>query len=148
VEVDSEEHYAVDPESLSAMSIAISDILNKNTISLFVLDSFDTLLQKRGFGSAIEFLRVLIARSRQAKCLCLVTMSRKAHPFAIVASVEDLVDGVIELKVDDTSESITQSLRVLKMVGVKHLTSWVPYEISDEGKLVEAPARKTPSNKS
>jgi KaiC/GvpD/RAD55 family RecA-like ATPase len=146
VGVESEEPHAVDPDSPSSMSIAISDILDKNTISLIVLDSFSTLLQKRGFGSAIEFLRVLIARSRQAKCLCLVTMSRKAYPFAMVAAVEHIVDGVIELKVDDTPEGVARSMRVLKMVGVKHLMSWAPYEISDEGELVQAATRKAHSD--
>ncbi len=146
VGVESEEPYAEDAENLSGMSHAISDILNTNTISLIVLDSFNTLIEKRGFGSAIDFLRVLVARSRKAKCLCLVTMSRKAHPFAMVASVENIVDGVIELKVDDTPEGSTRALRVLEMVGVKHLTSWAPYEISDEGELVQGAARKTLSD--
>ena len=145
VGVESDEAYIADPENLSAISIAISDILNKNTISLVVLNSFNTLVQKRGFGSAIEFLRVLIARCRQAKCLCLVTMSRKAHPFAMVASVQDIVDGVIELKVDDTPEGISRALRILKMVGVKYLTNWEPYGISDDGELVQVASNAIPT---
>jgi len=140
--VESDEEYTTDPENLSAISIAVSDILNKGTISMIALNSFNTLVQKRGFGSAIEFLRVLIARSRQAKCLCLVTMNRKAHHPAMVASAQDIVDGVIELKVDETPEGITRALRILKMVGAKYLTTWAPYEISDDGELVQVTPRK------
>ena len=140
VGVESEEPHIEDPENLSAISIAISDIMNKKSISLIVLDSFNTLIRKRGVRSAIEFLRVIVARARQAKCLCLVTMNRKAFHPAMVASAQDVVDGVVELRVEEGPEGIARSLRILKMVGTKHLTTWTPYDISDEGKFV--PAKK------
>ncbi len=142
VGVESEESYAVDPENLSAISIAISDIMGKKTISLMVIDSFNTVIRKRGVRSAIELLRVLVARARQARCLCFVTMNRKAFHPAIVASAQDIVDGVIELKTEEAPEGIARSLRVLKMIGTKHSTAWVPYEVSDQGKLVEVTPRK------
>lgn len=138
VGVESDEPHIEDPENLSAISIAISDIMNKKSISLIVLDSFNTLIRKRGVRSAIEFLRVIVARARQAKCLCLVTMNRKAFHPAMVASAQDVVDGVIELRIEEGAEGIARSLRILKMVGTKHLTTWTPYDISDEGKFVLA----------
>jgi KaiC/GvpD/RAD55 family RecA-like ATPase len=136
VGVESDETHIVDPENLSAISIAISEVMSERTLSLMVMDSFNTLIRKRGVRSATEFLRVLVARSRQARCLCLVTMNRKAFHPAIVASAEDIVDGVIELKIEENPEGIARSLRILKMVGAKHLTAWIPYDISDEGKFV------------
>lgn len=142
VGVESEEPNAFDPENLSAISIAISDIMAKKAISLIVIDSFNTLIRKRGVRSAIELLRILVARSRQARCLCFVTMNRKAFHPAIVASAQDIVDGVIELKIEESPDGIARSLRVLKMLGAKHLTTWVPYDISDEGKFVQLGQRK------
>ena len=136
VGVESEEPRIEDPENLSAISIAISDIMSKKTVSLIILDSFNTLIRKRGVRSAIEFLRVVVARARQAKCLCLVNMNRKAFHPAMVASAQDVVDGVIELRIEEKPEEIARSLRVLKMVGTKHVTAWIPYDISDEGKFV------------
>lgn len=138
VGVESEEPNTVDPENLSAISIAVSDIMAKNAVSLLVIDSFSTLIRKRGLRSAIELLRVLVARARQTKCLCFVTMNRKAFHPAIVANAQDIVDGVMELKVDEVSEGIARSLRVLKMLGAKHLTAWIPYDVSDDSKFVEA----------
>jgi len=136
VGVESDEPHVEDPENLSAISIAISDIMSKKTISLIVIDSFNTLIRRRGVRSAIEFLRVMVARARQAKCLSLVTMNRKAFHPAMVASGQDVVDGVIELKIEESNEGIARSLRILKMIGIKHLTTWTPYDISDEGKFV------------
>jgi len=138
VGVESEEPHAVDPENLSAISIAVSDVMGRSGVSLIVVDSFNTLIRKRGGHSAIEFLRVLVARTRQAKCLCIVTMNRKAFHPAIVASAQDIVDGVIELKLDEEDQGIALSLRILKMVGAKHSTAWERYTISDDGELVSA----------
>ena len=138
VGVETDEPHAADPQNLSAISIAISNIMAERPISMIVLNSFNTLIHKRGGHSAIEFLRVLVARARQAKCLCLVTMSKKAFHPAIVASAQDIADGVIELKVEELPSGMTFSLRVFKMIGAKHSTGWVRYVISDDGELVPA----------
>lgn len=135
VGVESDEP-SVDPENLSAISIAISDIMSKVTVSLIVLDSFNTLIRKRGGHSAIEFLRLMVARTRQAKCVTFVTMNRKAFHPAISASAEDIVEGVIELKTEESEEGIERSIRVFKMAGTKHSTAWIRYEISEERELV------------
>jgi KaiC/GvpD/RAD55 family RecA-like ATPase len=136
VGVESDELHTVDPENLSAISIAMSEIMSKKPVSTLVLDSFNTLIRKRGGHSAIEFLRVLVARTRQAKCLSILTMNRKAFHPAIVASAQDVADGVIEFKVEEGEKGIEYSLRILKMVGTRHSTAWTRYAISDYGELV------------
>jgi KaiC/GvpD/RAD55 family RecA-like ATPase len=137
VGVESQEPYVADPENLSAISIAITDIMAKKKVSMMVIDSFNTLIRKRGVRSSIELLRILVARARQARCLSFASMNRKAFHPAIVASAQDIVDGVIELKVDERGDRIVRSLRVLKMVGLEHMNRWVPYTISANGELVE-----------
>jgi KaiC/GvpD/RAD55 family RecA-like ATPase len=137
VGVESEEGHVADPENLSSISITLADIMGKQSISLIVIDSFNTLIRKRGFRSAVEFLRVLVARTRQAKCLCLATMNRKAFHPAMVAGAQDTVDGVVELRTEEGKEGLERSLRVLKLLGTKHLTTWVSYDLSDEGRLIQ-----------
>jgi KaiC/GvpD/RAD55 family RecA-like ATPase len=63
-------------------------------------------------------------------------MNRKAFHPAIVASAQDIADGVIELKVDENPGGIALSLRVFKMIGAKHSTGWIRYVISDDGEFV------------
>ena len=136
VGVESDEPYAVDPENLSAISIAMSEIISKKPVSMQVLDSFNTLIRKRGGHSAIEFLRVLVARTRRATCLSILTMNRKAFHPAIVASAQDVADGVIEFKVEEGEKGIEYSVRILKMVGTRHSTAWTRYTISDYGEIL------------
>jgi KaiC/GvpD/RAD55 family RecA-like ATPase len=142
VGVESEELHAVDPENLSAISIAISDVMAKKQVSMIVLDSFNTLIRKRGGHSAIEFLRVLVARTRQAKCISILTVNRKAFHPAIVASAQDVADGVIEFKVEEEDQGIAQSLRILKMVGTRHSTAWARYTVSDDNELIPYEGQK------
>jgi KaiC/GvpD/RAD55 family RecA-like ATPase len=141
VGVESEEFHVVDPENLSAISIAISNVMAKRPVSMIVLDSFNTLIRKRGGHSAIEFLRVLVARTRQAKCITILTMNRKAFHPAIVASAQDVVDGVIEFKLEEEAQRAVLSLRILKMVGTRHSTAWERYMLSDDSELVPYDAR-------
>lgn len=143
VGVESDEAQTVEPDNLTGINIALSDIMNTKTISLIVVNSFSTLIRKRGGHSAIEFLRVLVARSRQARCLSFVTMNRKAFHPAIVASAQDVADGVIELKMEESQTGAGRSLRVLKMVGAKHLSTWRPYEISDDGRLTDMSSKNS-----
>jgi KaiC/GvpD/RAD55 family RecA-like ATPase len=114
----------------------------KRPVSMIVLDSFNTLIRKRGGHSAIEFLRVLVARTRQAKCLSILTINRKAFHPAIVASAQDVADGVIEFKLEEEDQRIALSLRILKMVGTRHSTAWARYMISDDGELVPYDAKR------
>ena len=65
-------------------------------------------------------------------------MNRKAFHPAIVASAQDIADGVIELKVDESPAGIALSLRVFKMIGAKHSTGWARYTITDEGEFIAA----------
>ncbi len=135
---ESEGSSVVDPENLSAIGIAISAVTCKPPVSLMVLDSLDTIIRKRGGHSAMEFLRLFVARTRQANCLAIAAMNRKAWYPALVASAEDIVEGVMELKVEEESDGqLHRSLRILKMVGAKYSTAWSRYDLSDDGVLVK-----------
>jgi KaiC/GvpD/RAD55 family RecA-like ATPase len=72
-------------------------------------------------------------------------MNRRAFHPAIVASAQDIVDGVIELKIEESEEGIARSLRILKMVGARHVTAWTRYDISDDGKFLQVGPEKHPS---
>jgi KaiC/GvpD/RAD55 family RecA-like ATPase len=55
------------------------------------------------------------------------SLSRKAFHPAIIAAMQDKVDGVIEMKVEDTKDGLARFIRVSKMKGVQHTTTWTPY---------------------
>jgi KaiC/GvpD/RAD55 family RecA-like ATPase len=139
----SKEELNADPNNLSELSIAVSKSLPATGRSqgLFVFDSLDTLIHKRGLTSSLELVRTLRAKTRAAGFNCLIILNRKAFPTAILAAVQESVDGVFEMKVQEEPAGLTRYLRVPKMRGASHHTAWVSYELDFKGTIVSPQGR-------
>jgi len=131
----SKEEYYADPNNLSELSIVVSKALppGTKTLGLLVLDSLDTLIQKRGLNSSLEFIRTLRAKTKIAKFDSIVTLNRQAFPTAILAAIQESVDGVLEMKVQEEPTGLNRYLRIPKMLWTSHHTSWMPYDLDFKG---------------
>ena len=139
VGVRSEEQYSEDPQRLSDLSIIISKALNESrnpSNVLLALDSVTTLLQRSGVRPSFDFLHTLIAKIRSSKASFLGSLSRKAFHPAIIAAMQDKVDGVIEMKAEETAEGLARFIRVPKMRGAQHTTAWTQYDRDSASGLV------------
>ena len=134
VGLEGSEEHVLNPEDLPSVNITLSEVTSRGGVSLVVVDSLDTVIRKRGIRTAIEFLNSLVARARQSGYLCLVNLNGKAFHSAVVAAAMDIVDGVIQLRVEEAQQQLARSLRIFKMP-VRHISKWVEYEISDEGEF-------------
>src|SRR5260370_41658784 len=74
-----------------------------------------------------DFLQALVANIRSCNVRCVKSLSRKAFHPAMIAAIQDKVDGVIEMKVEDTKDGLARYIRVPKMKGARHVTAWTPY---------------------
>jgi KaiC/GvpD/RAD55 family RecA-like ATPase len=131
VGVKSEEQYSEDPQRLSDLSIIISKALSESpspSSVLLAMDSLTTLIQRSGVRPSFDFLHTLIAKIRGSRASFLGSLSRKAFHPAIIAAMQDKMDGVIELKAEDTAEGLSRYIRVPKMKGAQHVTAWTPYD--------------------
>ena len=124
----SEEELSADPNNLSELSIAVSKAIENRTQGLFLLDSLDTLIRKRGLASSLELIRTLRAKTRIAKFDSIVTLNRQAFPPAILAAAQESVDGVFEMKVQEEPSGLARYFRV-KMRGTQHHSAWRAYEL-------------------
>jgi len=125
----SDEELSADPNNLSELSIAVSKALKNRVEGLFLLDSLDTLIRKRGLASSLELIRTLRAKTRIAKFDSIVTLNRQAFPTAILAAVQESADGVFEMKVQEEPSGLTRYFRVPKMRGTSHHSAWRAYEL-------------------
>jgi archaellum biogenesis ATPase FlaH len=91
------------------------------------MDSLTTLLQRSGVRPSFDFLHTLVAKIRSQKASCVTSLSRKAFHPAIIAAIQDKVDGVLEMKAEDTKDGLARYIRVSKMKGTRHVTTWTPY---------------------
>ena len=130
VGVKSQEQYSEDPQRLSDLSIVVTKALSEARDSgnvLLAMDSLTTLIQRSGVRPSFDFLHTLIAKIRSNRASCVTSLSRKAFHPAIIAAIQDKVDGVIEMKVEDTKDGLARFIRVSKMKGAQHVTTWTPY---------------------
>jgi KaiC/GvpD/RAD55 family RecA-like ATPase len=130
VGVRSQEQYSEDPQRLSDLSIVVTKALSEARDSgnvLLAMDSLTTLIQRSGVRPSFDFLHTLVAKVRSNRASCVTSLSRKAFHPAIIAAIQDKVDGVIEMKVEDTKDGLARFIRVSKMKGVQHITTWTPY---------------------
>src|SRR5260370_4692114 len=114
VGVKSQEQYSEDPPRLSDLSIVITTPLSgarESTNVLLASDSFTTLIQRSGVRPSFDFLHTLIAHERSNRASCVTSLSRKAFHPAIIAALQDKVDGVIEMKVEDTKDGLARVIR-------------------------------------
>lgn len=130
VGVKSREQYSEDPQRLSDLSIVMTKALSEARESsnvLLAMDSLTTLIQRSGVRPSFDFLHTLIAKVRSNRASCVTSLSRKAFHPAIIAAIQDKVDGVIEMKVEDTKDGLSRFIRVSKMKGVRYTTTWTSY---------------------
>ncbi len=131
VGVKSHEQYSEDPQRLSDLSIVVSKALSEShnpSNVLFALDSLTTLLQRSGVRPSFDFLHTLVAKIRSCRASYVGSLSRKAFHPAIIAAIQDKVDGVMEMKTEDTADGLSRYIRIPKMKGARHVTAWTPYE--------------------
>ncbi len=130
VGVNSKEQYSEDPQRLSDLSIVMSKALSDTrdpSKTLIAMDSLTTLIQRSGVRPSFDFLHTLVAKIRSGKASCVTSLSRKAFHPAIIAALQDKVDGVIEMKAEETKDGFARYIRVSKMKGARHVTAWTPY---------------------
>ncbi|MEM3463196.1 MAG: RAD55 family ATPase, partial [Candidatus Bathyarchaeia archaeon] len=138
----SEEEISADPKNPSSVSIAISKAIReaesraKGGKGLLVFDSMTAIIQKCGIKTSMDFFRALIAKCKGAGLSSLITLNRLAYHPAVLAAFQEMADGVIELKGEETPSGIQHYARIPKMKGVGHSTHWVPYEIRGSEGLV------------
>lgn len=127
----SSEKYSEDPRNLSNLSIAISQVLQegKPGAIMVILDSLTTLIQKCGVTESLRHLHTCLAKLRSYRASCLIKFNHTAFHNAVAAAVKDIVDGAIETKTEETPAGINNYIRISKMHGTRHLTTWTPYSI-------------------
>jgi len=135
----STERYSADPSNLPNLSVAISlaiSKLSRDAHLVVMLDSLSSLVQMAGARAAIEFFRTLVGKVRSVEGGLLTTLNRKAFSPTVLASVQEMVDGVLELRMTDDQTDVRRYLRIRKMLGRRYDSMSIPYDIDQESGIL------------
>ena len=102
-----------------------------------IIDSLTHLTAIFGEEAVLKFLNDLSFVLKNAEASAIFTLTTPTNEL-FKNALSSILDGIIELKLEEYSGSLTRSIRLLSIKGMYHATSWINFKISDDGTLTFA----------
>lgn len=130
----------LDINNLSSMSFNVKDILKKNSDRRIrvVTDVLSSLLMLNQPDTVYKFLTQLFSDVKQYDSVLLATLEEGMHPSSVLVAMEQLFDGVIELKLYEEGLRVLPLLRIRKMRGVPPQPGYYNFSFTKTGMEVSA----------
>jgi len=132
-----------DINDLSGFSIDMKEILRKNGDHKIrvVIDVISSLLMLNPPETVYKFLTQLFTAVKQYDAVLVATLEEGMHPPNVLAAMEQLFDGVIELRLYEEGLRVIPLLRIRKMRGLPPQPGYYNFSFSGSGMEVSAYAR-------
>ncbi len=129
-----------DVNDLAGLSFNIKDILKKNSSRRIriVTDVLSSLLMLNQPDTIYKFLTQLLADTKQYDSVFLATLEEGMHPPNVLAAMQQLFDGVVELKLYEEGLRVLPLLRIRKMRGVLPQPGYYNFAFTKTGMEVSA----------
>jgi len=133
-----------DVNDQAGLSYNIKDILKKNSDRRMrvVTDVLSSLLMLNQPETIYKFLTQLFADIKQYDSVFLATLEEGMHPPNVLAAMQQLFDGVIELRLYEEGLRVVPLLRIRKMRGVAPQPGYYNFSFSKTGMEVNAYASR------
>jgi KaiC/GvpD/RAD55 family RecA-like ATPase len=127
-----------DVNDLVGLSSTIKETIQKNSVNgkriRVVTDVLSSLLMLNSADSIYRFFAQLMTGAKQSNAVFLATMEEGMHQPQVLAAMEQLFDGVLELRLYEEGPRVEPLFRVRKMRGVAPRPNYFRYGFSD-GKM-------------
>jgi circadian clock protein KaiC len=129
-----------DVNDLASLSHNVKETLKKNSDRRIrvVTDVVSSLLMLNQPDTIYKFLTQLFSDVKQYDSVFLATLEEGMHPPNVVAAMQQLFDGVIELRLYEEGLRVLPLLRIRKMRGVPPQPGYYNFEFSKAGMEVSA----------
>ena len=134
---------AYDVNDLASLSINIKDLMknNRERRIRIVIDVLSPLLMLNPLDSIYRFLAQLFADVKHYDAVLLATLEEGMHNSQALAAMQQVFDGVIELKLYQEGMRLHSLLQVVKMRGVVVQPGLYNFSLSRKGMEVSEFAR-------
>ena len=132
-----------DVNDLAGLSFNIKDILKKNSGRRVkvVIDVLSSLLMLNQPETIYKFLDQLLAEVKQYDAVLLATLEEGMHRPEVITAMQQLFDGVVELKLYEEGLRVLPLLRVRKMRGAPPQPGYCNFSFTRTGMEVSAYGR-------
>lgn len=129
-----------DVNDLANLSFNIKEVLKKNTgrRMRIVVDVLSSLLMLNPPETIYKFLTQLLADIKQYDAVLLATLEEGMHKSEVLAAMQQLFDGVVELRLYEEGLKVLPLLRVRKMRGVPPQPGYFNFSFTRAGMEVSA----------
>jgi circadian clock protein KaiC len=129
-----------DVNDLANLSYNVKEILKKNSNRRIrvVTDVLSSLLMLNQPDTIYKFLTQLFDDVKQYDSVVLATLEEGMHPPNVLAAMQQLFDGVIELRLYEEGLRVLPLLRIRKMRGVPPQPGYYNFAFSKTGMEVSA----------
>jgi len=129
-----------DVNDLAGLSFNIKDILKKNSARRIriVTDVLSSLLMLNQPDTIYKFLTQLFDDVKQYDSVVLATLEEGMHPPNVLAAMQQLFDGVIELRLYEEGLRVLPLLRIRKIRGMAPQPGYYNFTFTKAGMEVSA----------
>ena len=124
-----------DSSDLAGLSFAVKELLEKNhdkRIRIFA-DVLSSLLMLNPPETVYRFLTQLLNEVKRHDAVFLATLEDGMHPPQVITAMQQLFDGVVELKIYEEELRFLPILKIRKMLGVAPKQGYFTFSFGREG---------------
>jgi KaiC/GvpD/RAD55 family RecA-like ATPase len=119
----------------SSVDVIAPDFRPHNNRSIrIIIDSITHLAAIFGEDAVLKFVNDLSFALKDAEAAAIFTLTTPTNE-RFSNALSSILDGIIEMKLEDYNGSLTRSMRLLSIVGMHHTPSWINFKICDDGSL-------------
>jgi len=132
-----------DVNDLAGLSFNIKETLKQNAgrRTRIVIDAISSLLMLNQPETIYRFLSQLLADVKQYDAVLLATLEEGMHQPQVIAAMQQLFDGVVEMKLYEKGLKVLPLLRVRKMRGTPPQPGYFNFSLTKNGMEVSAYVR-------
>jgi KaiC/GvpD/RAD55 family RecA-like ATPase len=129
-----------DVNDLAGLSYNIKDVLKQNTGRRvrIVIDAVSSLLMLNPPETIYRFLTQLFTDVKQYDAVLVATLEEGMHHPQVLAAMQELFDGVVEMRLYEEGLRVLPLLRVRKMRGVPPQPGYFNFSLTRKGMEVSA----------
>ena len=134
--ISSQDVKTFSPGNLSEISIEVQSKISGLDRPYLVFDSIDPFALDASEDAALKFFRNTTARVKAKATTGSATLTTGVHSERFQTALRTVFQGIIELKLEETSDGLERFLRIFALKGAAHTTNWYPFTITEDGIVI------------